>query len=100
MSRARAHSGEVDSARAANSVFTLPLVGRVGALSAFTRVFDALWRRGWGSCGDPLTDPPPPPPPPRGGGGHPGRDGVLHPEPKKNGHRPAGGPPTRKFEAT
>ena len=25
---------------------TLPIVGRVGALSAFTRVFDALWRRG------------------------------------------------------
>ena len=33
---------------AAHSVFTLPLVGRVGALSAFTRVFDALWRRGGG----------------------------------------------------
>ena len=46
-------------ARAANSVFTRPLVGRVGALSAFTRVHspsktgvnalkDALWRRGGG----------------------------------------------------
>ena len=25
----------------------LPLAGEVGAISAFTRVFDALWRRGY-----------------------------------------------------
>src|SRR5262249_25813846 len=51
---------------------TLPLVGRVGALSAFTRVFDALWRRGGGravkhDCR--LKQRPPPPTPPHKGEG-------------------------------
>src|SRR5215470_15452516 len=47
-----------ESAQAASSVFTLPLVGRVGAKAP-----------GWGSCGDPLTDPHPNPSP-QGGGEH------------------------------
>ena len=59
-------------ARAANSVFTLPLVGRVGALSAFTRVFGALWRRGGGRAvtyDSRLTrTTPTPTPSPQGGG--------------------------------
>ena len=54
---------------AAHSVFTLPLVGRVGALSAFTRVFDALWRRG-GGCAVIRRRTPTPSPSPQGGGEH------------------------------
>src|SRR6266436_6468402 len=47
----RAYSREVESARAAYSVLPSPLPG-------------------WGSCGDPLTDPHPQPLPTRGRGAH------------------------------
>src|SRR5262249_49850813 len=48
----------MESTRAANSIVTLPLVGRVGAKRRGRREAP-----GWGSCGDPLTDPHPNPSP-------------------------------------
>src|SRR5205823_3496945 len=53
----------------AGAASTLPLVGRVANHSAFTRVFDALRRAGWGSCfRSVLRADPTPDPSPQGGG--------------------------------
>src|SRR5258707_12848057 len=71
------HSGGVGSARAANSVFTLPLVGRVGARSqAFAACASlAALRRGGGRCCCAKRvhrlRPPPPTPPHKGEGSGP-----------------------------
>src|SRR5262249_21729975 len=76
----RAYSTEIESARAANSVPPLPnqtpacrglvtlrFAGSGQARSRLGRV--GAKRAGWGSCGDPLTDPHPQPLPTRGRGG-------------------------------
>src|SRR5215472_17730687 len=63
-------SREIESARAANSVFTLPLVGRVGALSAL-RASSTRYGAGVGVVRWSADGPPPPTPLHKGEGSAP-----------------------------